>query len=209
MRSSWASSSWAAGARTNASAKRRAHHRDMKPPTARASFSTTSRRVPAQPVREGRLELLRLLDEEEVAAVLEKHRLGAGDPLGHPARCGERTDGILLAGEDQRRAGDAVQLVERVVLQAGVVLADVAGGEARLAADQPLDLGDAVTLRIEELGGDEVLHGVARVIGPTTAPLQDLAHVGEDTHAQRVELGERRAEDERLHPLRRAQRDVL
>src|SRR5438128_12178397 len=126
MRSSRASSARAAGTRTNASAKTRAHHRDMKPPAARASFFITSRRVPAQPVREGRLELLRLLDEEEVAAVLEQHGLRTGDPLGHPARCGERTDGILLAGQDQRRASDAVQLVERVVLQAGVVLADIA-----------------------------------------------------------------------------------
>src|SRR4051812_3951224 len=122
--------------------------------------------VGRKPVGERVAELRRLFHEEEVAALLEHHHFRAGDALRHPARGGGRADGVEPSREDQGGAGDATQAIEGVVLEAGMVLPDVAGGEPGFAADQALDLENAGPLGIEELRRDEVLHRMTGVVRP-------------------------------------------
>jgi len=94
-----------------------------------------------------------------VAAVLEHHRLGAGNAA-EPRGGGRRADRVAAAAAHERRAADLREAVERVVLEARVVLPDVARLEARLAADQRLDPRHGLRLLVEEPRRDEVGHRV-------------------------------------------------
>src|SRR6266545_5431085 len=67
-----------------------------------------------------RVEHLVLLEEGEVAGVLQHQQAGAGDPLGHVARAGRRGEAVGVADRDQGRQVERLQHVGEVeVDQAG------------------------------------------------------------------------------------------
>src|SRR5580698_2509832 len=70
--------------------------------------SSWSRRL--DPAAEDRRQVVRLLERGHVAAVLDDLELAVGQAFGHALGLLELAQTVLAAGDDQRRAGDALEI---------------------------------------------------------------------------------------------------